>query len=169
MKSRLVSSLVIASVVASIFIIYAAFVSPSSAMAQINSAEDPTSTNFSLVSCDGPALPADVLTKWQAKNPNKEYRICNFGGALAQVQRLINIAVSLGVLVAILLFSYAGYLLVSVSFTGKTDDVQKAKTIFQKVAIGFIIMLAAWFVVYQILDWLAADKSAATSLLEQQK
>ena len=75
--------------------------------------------------------------------------------------------VVLGVLVAILLFSYAGYLMVSVSFTGKTEDVKKAYQIFEKVAIGFIIMLAAWFVVYQIISWLAGSSSAGTALLSK--
>ena len=54
---------------------------------------------------------------------------------------------------AILLFTYAGYLFL----TGKEGDRKKAYDVFPKVFWGFIIMLTAWFVVYQILNWLTGN------------
>jgi hypothetical protein len=66
----------------------------------------------------------------------------------------------LGVFAAIILFTYAGYLMM----TGKDSDRNKAKDIFPKIFIGFVIMLSAWFIVYQILDWLTGN-GAFTKLL----
>ena len=78
------------------------------------------------------------------------------------VQHLINIATVLGILAAVFGFSYAGYLLVAKgSEPGARSD---AATIFRKVAIGFIIMLVAWSVVYQLLSWLTGSSGFATLL-----
>ncbi|MEI6396782.1 MAG: hypothetical protein WCO48_01790 [Candidatus Taylorbacteria bacterium] len=140
-----------------------------------NANENPSQTDFKLVNCDGPALPtngtvkSEFLKTWSAQTGKVpgDYKACDFNGALAQVQHLMNIAIILGVLAAILLFSFAGFKLVSASFTGKVADVDRAKDIFQKVAIGFIIMLVAWFVVYQIISWLSGGSSAGTALLSK--
>jgi len=130
--------------------------------------DDPNSSDFSLMWCDGPSLASqpELLAAAKAKNGGR-YTACDFAGAVGQIQHLMNIAVILGVLVAIILFSYAGYLMISVSFTGKQDDLKKAKDIFQKVTWGFIIMLVAWFAVYQIIAWLVPTNSPATTLLDQ--
>ena len=127
---------------------------------------DPTKSNFQLVWCDGPDLSSqpDLLSAAQAKNGGS-YTPCDFAGALQQVQHLINIAMVIGVLAAILLFSYSGYLLVSVSFTGDQGSVKKAHDIFKKVAIGFVIMLAAWFIVYQLIAWLTGSGSSPSAAL----
>ncbi len=181
MKNKIIHSSVLTSllIVASLVTFVApvqtmALTSPYNNMAAAataaNSTEDPNSTDFKLVSCDGPTFPPGPIgTKlnadWVAKNPGKTYTPCNFVGALQQIQHLMNIAVILGVLIAILLFSYAGYLMVSVSFTGKQDSIKQAREIFKKVAIGFIIMLVAWFVIFQILSWMTGNSSTATTLL----
>jgi hypothetical protein len=139
---------------------------PAISNAQLNPTEDPNNSAFKLIYCDGPKLPDAVQKEWNTENPNKKYIVCDFAGAMGQVQHLINIMMVVGVLAAIVLFAYAGYLHVSVSFTGKEEDIKKARTIFKKVMIGFAIMLCAWFIVYQILSWLAAD-SSATALLQK--
>lgn len=128
-----------------------------------NSTEDPTQTSFRVVVCDGPALPtkdlqdaAQAEIDQAAKNTGvatHTYVVCNFNGAMIQVQHLIDIAMVLGVFAAIVLFTYAGFLML----TGKEDDRKKAKDIFPKIFIGFIIMLSAWFIVYQILSWLTGN------------
>ena len=144
------------------------FVLPVIGNAQIRPTEDPNNSAFKLIYCDGPRLPDGVLETWATDNgkPKGSYVVCDFAGAMGQIQHLINIMMVLGVLAAIVLFAYAGYLHISVSFTGKEDDIKRARTIFKKVLIGFIIMICAWFVVYQILTWLAAD-SSATALLDK--
>jgi hypothetical protein len=57
---------------------------------------------------------------------------------------------TLGVLIAVGGLVYAGYLYI----TGIPGNISKAHDIFPSLAKGFIIMLAAWFIVYQILAWL---------------
>ena len=113
---------------------------------------DPTQSSFSLVVCDGPAGAPGVQTP------------CDFDHIIIQIQHLMDVMMVLGVLVAIVMFSYAGYLYVSVSFTGKTSNAEDSKRIFWHVLVGFVIMIVAWFAVYQILSWLA-NSSGATTLL----
>ncbi|MES2314893.1 MAG: pilin [Patescibacteria group bacterium] len=138
-----------------------------------SASEDPTQSSFRIVACDGPELPANLDTKTrEILSPSGEtafmkkfghaqpYVPCNFNGMMIQVQHLINIAMVLGVLAAIVLFTYAGYLLM----TGKDSDRSHAKDIFPKIFIGLIIMLSAWFIVYQILNWLTGN-GAFTKLL----
>jgi hypothetical protein len=135
--------------------------------------EDPTQSSFRIVVCDGPELPKNLDPKalemlspkdpatFQAKFGHPQpYVACNFNGIMLTIQHLINIAMVIGVFAAIALFTYAGYLMM----TGKEDDRNKAKDIFPKIFWGFAIMLSAWFIVYQILNWLTGN-SAFTKLL----
>jgi len=130
------------------------------AFAQTNGNEDITSSNFSLVVCDGPAYPKSAggnpkVTTYDAKgNPSgtREYVVCDFYAAMHEVQHLINIMVILGVVASIAGFCYAGFLLIA---RGSEPGARsEASDVFMKVAKGFIIMLTAWFLVYQILAWL---------------
>lgn len=131
---------------------------------------NPNNSAFKIVICDGPDMNGSKNT-----NPNLEvqlfdsdgepagtrpYVVCDFNGAMLQVQHLINIMMVLGVLVAIVMFSYAGGLYI----TGKPANIEKAHAIFPKVFFGFIIMLSAWFIVYQILSWLAKNDGFKTLL-----
>lgn len=113
---------------------------------------NPNNSAFKIVICDGPAG-ANI-------NNDSNYVVCDFNGAMLQVQHLINIMMVLGVLVAIVMFSYAGGLYI----TGKPANIEKAHAIFPKVFFGFIIMLSAWFIVYQILGWLAKNDGFKTLL-----
>lgn len=131
----------------------------------IDQNEDPTKSAFKIVVCDGPDNPAinkPVTVYGNDGKPSgtRPYVVCDFNGAMITVQHLINIAMVLGVLAAIVLFTYAGFLLI----TGKEGDRKKAYEIFPKVFWGFIIMLSAWFIVYQLLSWLTGN-SIFTKLL----
>jgi len=108
---------------------------------------DPTQPTFKVTVCDGPDLTGTGLTIPSGYIP------CNFNGAMMQVQHLIDICMVLGVFAAIVLFTYAGFLLM----TGREADRKKAKDIFPKIAIGFLVMLSAWFIVYQLLNWLTGN------------
>jgi hypothetical protein len=125
-----------------------------------NGISDPTQSTFQIVVCDGPTLPADLKAA-EEKKLGRTYIPCDFNGAMMQVQHLIDIAMVLGVFAAIVLFTYAGYLLL----TGTEANRNKAKDIFPKIFWGFIIMLSAWFIVYQILNWLTGSSSPFTKLL----
>jgi hypothetical protein len=124
-------------------------------------------SGFKFVVCDGPDV-SNVQGYTgpgaNGKNPDgSTYIPCDFNGAMMQVQHLINIAIVLGVLAAIVLFSYAGFLYVTAS--GNPGKLSQAHAIFKNVAIGFILMLSAWFIVYQILAWLTGDGSGFSALL----
>ncbi len=110
---------------------------------------DISKSSFKLLICDGPPLPDNY--------PNKpaNYKPCDFKGLMMQIQHFINIAMVLGVISAILLTTWAGALYVS----GQPKNIDQAHAIFPVVVKGFIIMLLAWFVVYQILEWLTGSKS----------
>jgi hypothetical protein len=88
------------------------------------------------------------------KNPDgSEYIPCDFKGIMSQLNHLLTVAIVAGILVAIGGFCYAGYLYM----TGIPSKISHAHKIFSNVAIGFIIMLSAWFIVYQILSWLTGN------------
>jgi hypothetical protein len=117
---------------------------------------NPFSSDFKLSICDGPTLP-NPLPAGMTK-PAK-YVPCDFNGLITQTQFLINAMIMLGVLAAVVSFSYAGYLYI----TGVEKNISDAKEIFKKTIIGLIMMLGAWFIVFQLLDWLA--NSGAKTLL----
>ena len=132
--------------------------------------EDPNVSGFRIVVCDGPdlsTLKATTTVMFNGKsvdttvgsNP-QGYIPCNFNGAMIQIQHLIDLAMVLGVLGAMLGFSYAGYLYI----TGEKGKIDHAKTIFKQVMIGFVMMISAWFIVYQILSWLASNPNVTTLL-----
>lgn len=108
------------------------------------------SDNFKLSVCDGPkGLPGVT-----------DANDCDFNALMEQIKVAINVAIVLGVLIAIAGFTYAGYLYI----TGVPSNIEHAHSIFKNVIIGFVIMLSAWFIVYQILLWLTGD-SVFTTLL----
>lgn len=112
---------------------------------------------FKIVVCDGPQLPSTMTTP-------SGYIPCNFNYAIFQIQHLINIAIVVGVFAAIVLFSYAGYIYISGGMRGDANAHSTAIDIFRKVGIGFIIMLSAWFIVYQIMAWLTGSSGFAVLL-----
>lgn len=128
---------------------------------------NPFSEDFRLSVCDGPKLPStdpvnsldDAAFKAQFGHA-KPYVVCDFAGLMKQIQHLINAMIILGVLAAVVSFTVAGAMLIWSGPDKKSD----AKKIFEKTFWGLIMMLSAWFIVYQLLDWLAASPGAKTLL-----
>lgn len=106
---------------------------------------DISDPKFRLVVCDGPAG-ANI-------NNDPNFVPCDFYGLMKQVKYLINVMIVLGVIAAMIGFAYTGYLYI----TGTPGNRSKAHTIFPKIFWGFVIMLVAWFAVYQILEWLTGN------------
>jgi hypothetical protein len=113
---------------------------------------NPNSTGFKIIICNGPKPPGALPSG---------YVVCDFNGAMLQIQHLIDICMIFGVFAAIILFTYAGYLYI----TGTEKNITQAKGIFPKIFWGFVIMLMAWFIVYQILSWLTGSSSGFSALL----
>lgn len=111
-------------------------------------------SSFKLVACDGPTLPKGMTP------PTTPYVPCDFNGLMLTIQRFINVGIVVGVFAALIGFAYTGALYVM----GTPKYRERANEVFPKLFWGFIIMLSAWFIVYQILSWLTSN-SAFTSLL----
>jgi hypothetical protein len=122
-------------------------------------AVDLNSPGFHLLQCDGPAMPAN-LEQQQTAKIGHTYQPCNFQGLMIEIQYLLNVMTIVAVLAAIGGFAYAGYLYI----TGTQENLKKAKSMFPKIGIGFILILTAWFIVYQILAWLTGSAGAAALL-----
>jgi len=156
-KNRFMRSRII---VFAIFIIAASFsviFSSHIALAQAPGSSNPNSSSFKLGICDGPAELNMINPKTGQIEPGRKndptFIPCNFQGLMLQVRHLITIMLTAGVFVAIIGFSYAGYLYM----TGVPGNISQAHGIFKQVGEGFIIMLSAWFIVYQVLSWLTGN------------
>ncbi len=126
-------------------------------LSQTSDEENINSSSFRLIVCDGPPLPANVP---KPTDLGHTYVPCDFNGIMKQVQHLINIALIVGVLTFIVSLCYMGYLYIS----GSESNIKKAHEIFPKAFWGFIIMLTAWFIVFQILNWLTGSSGFSALL-----
>lgn len=90
---------------------------------------------------------------------------CGFSDVLATIQNIINYLIIIGSVFAAISFIYAGFLyLFSMGNSGK---ISQATEIFKKVAIGYIIMLSAWLIVYSIEKAILSDTQLENSLLKE--
>lgn len=112
-------------------------------------------SGFRLMICDGPTLPTNIPAP---TNLGHTYVPCDFKALMQEGQYLINVMIILGVVVAIIGFAIAGALYI----TGVEKNINRAKGIFPKLGIGFILMLTAWFIVSQILIWLTGSANYLT-------
>jgi Type IV secretion system pilin len=71
--------------------------------------------------------------------------ICQACNAIQLVDNLLRFFISLAVMIAALMFSYAGYLYVSAS--SNKQNIDSAKKIFTNVFIGLILVLAAYLII----------------------
>lgn len=80
---------------------------------------------------------------------------CTFDDLLQLARNLINFMITLSTTIATISFAYAGYLYLTAA--GDSGKIKTATGIFTNVAVGFIIVLAAWFIVNTFLGALAKD------------
>jgi hypothetical protein len=73
---------------------------------------------------------------------------CNFSYLIELVRVLIHDMVLLSTLLAVGVFAYAGFILLTSG--GDTGAMKQAKGMFLKVLIGYMWILAAWLIVYTI-------------------
>jgi hypothetical protein len=97
-------------------------------------AQFPGGSGNGIVPCDGPD--------------------CDICSLAALGQGIINFAVYFSVIVATLLFVYAGFLYITAQ--GNPAQVSKATGVFKKVLIGMIIVLASWLIVDLIMTTFAS-------------
>ena len=145
------------------------FLADSTSVPTVNINQAPPSSalpfgGFQLTQCGGPDYSSYTGTAFNVSYQGVNYQIpgqwsalqragyhaCDFQGALVQIQFLINVMLVVGVLAALVGFTWAGLNYIS----GQQKRIDKAHEMFPKIFWGFIIMLVGWFIVYQILVWL---------------
>ena len=105
-------------------------------------AEEESARNFNKSNAD--AIKAGTQTaekqvyEGEVKNP------CGFGHIITLARRVINWLIVIGVSVATLGFSYAGFLYITAA--GSEEKIKHAHSIFVKILLGFTLMLGAWLI-----------------------
>lgn len=101
-------------------------------------------------SSGGGTAPAPVLIVCDGPN-------CTFNSLLLLVERVITFLIYISIPLASISFAWAGFLLI---FSGGSEQKKnEAKSIFTKTAIGFIIVLSAWLIIYFISKALLYDEA----------
>jgi hypothetical protein len=81
---------------------------------------------------------------------------CQLCDLVKLANNMVHFAVALSVIVATLMFAYAGFLYVTAA--SKPDNIKTAHGIFVKVFVGLVIILVAWLVVDIIMKTLASNE-----------
>lgn len=90
------------------------------------------------------------------KNGNPQ-PACTLGHLNQLVQSILNLVFMFGGLIVAGMFMYAGFLLIT--SVGDVSKIQKAKEIFRRVIVGFLIMFLAYLTVKNLLEKLDLDTS----------
>ncbi len=88
--------------------------------------------------------------------PNGTEYECGFPDMIAQIQKLINFAFLLALPIFTLAVTWAGIQILLAQ--GNSGALSKAKALFQKVIIGFLIVLVAWIFVFNITSYLLCPR-----------
>jgi len=73
-----------------------------------------------------------------------------YGAVFEMIQRLMSDAIILASIFAVLLISYAGFLFVT--NPSSPSNISKGRTVLIDTVIGFVIILAAWLIVNEIMS-----------------
>ncbi|MFT7507373.1 MAG: hypothetical protein ACI92I_000519 [Acidimicrobiales bacterium] len=127
-----------------------ASVGSSVAFAATNSFTDQQVQDPDTLVPDGGLVPAGRDGNYSAEG----YGSCEF---VEMANNITKFLVGVSALIAVIVFIYAGYLMVYSG--GDTGQIQQAKGLFSNVAIGFVILLTAFLVVNTILGVMVGSKS----------
>ena len=81
-------------------------------------------------------------------NPGQE--MCEFSDVIKLVNNIIKFLIWVSIPLAVIAFTYAGFLMVTSG--GNPGQIDKAKGIFRNVAIGLVFVISAWLIVYLIIS-----------------
>lgn len=81
---------------------------------------------------------------------------CDLSDLTAVIQKTLEWVFMFATFIVVIMFMYAGFLLITAG--GDTNQIQKAKTVFKRVVIGFIIMFVAVLSVRQLLVYIGANE-----------
>lgn len=109
-----------------------------------------SSAQAGLVPCGTESYPKGHAKEFQIINP------CDFNHIFDLINKVVNfLLVAIALPLAAIMFAYAGFLFM---FSGMQPEARsKAKRIFGKVALGFILAVAAWVIVHTVLSIVGYD------------
>lgn len=81
--------------------------------------------------------------------------VCNFNDLTRLIDNVLRWIFIFANFIVAIMFMYAGFLLMTAA--GNQSQIQKAKTVFRRVLIGFIILFAAVLIVTQLLKVIGAN------------
>jgi len=90
---------------------------------------------------------------------------CNFSSFMQLIINLIDFLIKISIPIAIILFSYAGFLYITAG--GNPGKIGQAHDIFKTVFIGFLIVLSAWLIVNTLVGPLLNTDEGFGTLLEE--
>lgn len=102
----------------------------------------------------GPVVPCGIDGPDEGSEVGPEEQ-CHFEDLVELAQNIVNFLIAAAVFLAVILFTYAGFLYVTAA--GDTGKVAKAHSVFRYTITGFIIVLAAWLIVNFIVTITGAD------------
>jgi hypothetical protein len=111
-----------------------------------NSTDDPKDSGFQLVSCNGIDDP----------RTEKEEVECTFNHAVETFQRIIKFVLYLMIPIILGMIVYVGFTYITAN--GDAGKLAKAKSMIIPILLGVFFILAAWLIVFTLLDFLLADK-----------
>jgi hypothetical protein len=116
--------------------------SPVFVIAQVPPLEKPVGPG---TSADKPLIECGGVTSAGVEQPP-----CDAGHFAKLIQDLLNLAFLFAGFIVAGMFMYAGFLLITAG--GDTGKIQKARTIFKRVAIGFLIMFMSYLLIKNLLE-----------------
>lgn len=97
----------------------------------------------------GPLVPCDgVAGKDSTGKTIPECQACH---VVQLGQNIINFLVAIAAVIAVVIFSYAGFLMLTAA--GDTGKISSARGMFWNVLIGLVIVLAGWLIIDTVMKW----------------
>ncbi len=91
--------------------------------------------------------------------------MCGYQDLVQLGKNILDFIVVLSIPIAAIGFSYAGYLYLTAGIEGE-GNLKKAKDIFTKIFIGFVLIISAWLIVYTITSTLLDENQYEVFLTE---
>lgn len=110
--------------------------------------QNPFDATKALVPCGTLTHPEDAVDSEGKPIGGTISNPCGWNDLIKLVNNVANYLIILGASVATIAFAYAGFLMMTAA--GEMSKIEKAKSIFGKVLVGFLLMLAAWLIVHAI-------------------
>ena len=117
-------------------------------------------SSFFMIGSDTFAAGADPIVPAECNEGT-----CGLSDLATVVANIINGLIIFSVSVASIMFAYAGFLYITAG--GDTGQIKKATGIFKTVAIGFVIIIVAFFGVKELVKLIANPDTNLTNILGQ--